>query len=317
VTLGASDDAAFRWPGGAGLAVSVVLNLEEGAERTFAEDGRGEGRSELTPPDTLTGRDLATESFYEYGIRAGVPRLVSVLDEAGVPATVFACGRAVERHPEAARLLSSRGYEFAGHGYRWIAPAEFTEDEEREEIRRTVEAIERATGRRPVGWYCRYGPSERTRGLLVEEGGFRYDSDSYADDLPYYETVGATQFTVVPYGLDVNDIKFWVAPSYGGVDDFEAALHRTFDRLLHESRQRAQLMSVGLHFRIVGRPARAAVLASFLRHAGAHKGVWFATRADIAEWWRRHHPPPPPEALASPQRAVPTRAADPDLEIPL
>lgn len=275
------------WPNGARIAVSLVLNYEEGSERSISDgDATGEGVAEIERAPQPGRRDYAIETMYEYGSRAGVWRLLDLFDRKQVPATVFACAVAVERNPELARYLAEASHEVCCHGYRWEEVFTLSEEAEREHIRLAVASLENSTGRRPLGWYCRYGPSGHTRRLLVEEGGFEYDSDSYADDLPFFVDVGGTQWCVVPYALDANDMKFLRAPSFGSSEDFLAYLKDTFDCLYREGAQNPKMMSVGLHCRIAGRPGRAPAVERFIDYARSHEGVWFARRLDIARAWR-------------------------------
>ena len=280
-----------RWPNGARIAVSLVVNYEEGAEySTLDGDGHHETNGEVPSPIPAGERDLANESFFQYGSRAGVWRILRELDRFSVPATFYCCALALERNPRVGPEIVSRGHEVFGHGFRWEDSHRMTREQERESIARTVESLRRTTGRRPLGWYVRYGPSVNTRELVVEEGGFEYDSMAYDDDLPYYTSVNGREWLVVPYTLEVNDTKFWrggmVSPS-----DFEETMRNAFDLLYEEGETSPKMMSVGLHCRIAGRPARTVALRRFLEHATARPGVWFARRIDIARWWRRRHPP--------------------------
>jgi allantoinase len=217
-------------------------------------------------------------------------RILRLFAERELPLTVFATGQALERNPALARHLAATEHEVCGHGWRWIDYASVPRDQEREDIRRTVAAFESLVGRRPVGWYTGRR-SVHTRDLLIEEGGFLYDSDSYADDLPYFVEVAGRPHLVLPYSLDCNDFRFATSPGFSSSRDFSAHLQDAFD-LLHEEGARApKMMSVGLHGRIGGRPARAAALARFVDHARAHDGVWICRREDIARHvlgtWRR------------------------------
>ena len=276
------------WPDGARIAVSLVLNYEEGSEQAIPDgDPRGEGLGEYARVQEEGQRDLAMESMFEYGSRVGVWRLLDIFDRHGVPATVFACAMAVERNPEVASYLRDAEHEVCCHGYRWEDVSALGEDLEREHIRLAVESLERTIGRRPLGWYCRYGPSVHTRRLVVEEGGFEYDSDSYADELPFLVQVGGRPWCVVPYTLDANDMKFWRPPGVGTAGDFFDYLRDTFDTLYREGSTTPRMMSVGLHCRIAGRPGRAPAVERFVEYAKGHPGVWFARRLDIARAWRR------------------------------
>jgi peptidoglycan/xylan/chitin deacetylase (PgdA/CDA1 family) len=279
------------WPNNARVAVSLVVNFEEGSERAVGDgDPDGElGAAEVQLTSRPPGkRDLAMETMYEYGTRAGFWRLLDILDNHNVPATFFACAVALERNRDAARAITVRGHEPCSHGYRWEDVTLLTREEEREHIRLAIKSIEETTGQRPLGWYCRYGPSVHTRELVVEEGGFVYDSDSYNDDLPYWTEVNGTRHLVVPYTLDANDIKFGRG-GFGSPRDFEDYLIYGFDRLYKEGITAPKMMSIGLHMRLVGRPARAEALDRFLTHARSFPNVWFARRIDIARWWQEHY----------------------------
>jgi putative urate catabolism protein len=282
-----------RWPGGARLAVNFVLNYEEGGEQTPLE---GDPTSEASlheiigAPATVGRRNLVTESVYEYGSRAGFWRLHRIFTRHGTPVTVFAIAQALERNPDATRAMVEAGWEIASHGYRWLNHLDMPEEREREHIERAGATIERITGQRPVGWYTgRVGPN--TRRLVVEAGGFLYDSDSYADDLPYWVEVEERPHLVIPYTLDANDFKFFVVNGFVTADDFYVYLRDSFDQLYEEGAAGdPRLMSVGLHCRIVGRPGRAPSVDRFLRHVARHPDVWIATRAQIARHWRAQHP---------------------------
>lgn len=279
-----------KWPDRARLALSIVVNFEEGAEPGPADgDPRAESRAEM-PHQARDGvRDLAIESQYEYGSRAGVWRILDVLADHGAPATFFACGRALERNPSAAAAIAAAGHEICAHGYEWREPSTMSRDEERSAIRRAVEAIEMTTGSRPVGWYSRWGPSIHTRELLVEEGGFLYDSDAYNDDLPYEVEVSGHPFLVLPYAMDANDMKFWLG-GFTTAGDFAEYLRDTFDVLYAEGARRPRMMSVGVHARILGRPGRIGALTRFLEHVAGHRGVWIARRDEIARHWLAQRP---------------------------
>jgi putative urate catabolism protein len=280
-----------RWPGGARVALSFVLNYEEGGENTPLE---GDPASEaflhevVGAPPTEGRRNLNTESMFEFGSRAGFWRVHRVFTAHGLPLTVFAVGQALERNPEAARAMIDAGWEVASHGWRWIDYGEMPEDEERAHMRRSIEAIERVCGVRPVGWYTGRG-TEATRRLVVEDGGFLYDCDAYADELPYWVDVGGHAHLVVPYTLDANDFKFLLPNGFVTAGDFAEYLIDSLEQLRAEG---GRMLSVGLHCRIVGRPGRAPGLVRFLEHVHACDDVWVATRADIARHWKVTHPPP-------------------------
>ena len=279
-----------EWPNGARIAVSVVVNYEEGSEYSLLDgDAQREANAEVQSQIPVDQRDLANESFFEYGSRAGVWRIMNILDEYDVKGTFYCCALALERNPYVGPEIVRRGHEVFGHGYRWEEYYKMDREAEREAIRKAVESITRTTGQRPLGWYCRYGPSLNTRELVVEEGGFIYDCNSYNDDLPYYTQVNGRKWLVIPYSLDVNDTKFWrglmTAPS-----DFYETMRNAFDRLYYEGATHPKMMSIGLHCRMTGRPARAVALHDFLDHARGLPGVWFARRIDIARWWLEKYP---------------------------
>jgi putative urate catabolism protein len=279
-----------QWPGGARLALSFVLNYEEGGENTPLE---GDPASEaflhevVGAPPTVGRRNLNTESMFEFGSRAGFWRVHRIFRKHGLPLTVYAVAQALERNLEAAQAMVDAGWEVASHGWRWIDYGDFSEAEERAHMQRAIAAIERACGVRPVGWYTGR-ISENTRRLVVEEGGFLYDSDDYSDELPYWVGNAGRQHLVIPYTLDANDFKFLIPNGFATADDFYAYLVDTFEQLYEEG---GRMMSVGLHCRIVGRPGRAPGLDRFLAHVKQREDVWVTTRAEIARHWHTHHPP--------------------------
>ena len=282
-----------HWPNNARIAVNFVVNYEEGSENTILEgDGRVEtGLAEVTGGRMASGiRDLGMESLYEYGSRAGIWRLFRIFEERDLPLTVFGCAVAMERNPQVAEAIVAADYDVCGHGWRWVEHYLLEEDEEREHIARAVETIKRLTGNPPRGWYCRYAPSVNTRRLLVEHGGFLYDSDSYADDLPYWTTVMGKSHLVVPYSLDANDLKFQPTGNFSSADSFYIYLKDAFDFLYLEGEKAPKMMNVGLHARMMGRPARAAGLARFLDYVQKYNDVWVCRRLDIAEHWAAVHP---------------------------
>ena len=279
-----------KWPGDARIAISVVVNYEEGSEySTLDGDETHEVNNEVPSPVPVSQRDLANESFFEYGSRVGVWRLMSILDDFSISASFFCCALALERNPEVGREIVRRGHEVVGHGYRWEEYYLMDIESEREAIHRTIESLERTTGVKPVGWYTRYAPSENTRKLVASNGEFIYDSNSYGDDIPYYETVEGEPWLVVPYSLEVNDTRFW----RGGMNrpsDFLETLTNTFDLLYEEGLENPKIMNVGLHCRIAGRPSRASVLKQFLAYVDDKPNVWFARRDEIARWWLENYP---------------------------
>ena len=287
-----------KWPGDARIAISVVVNYEEGSEySTLDGDETHEVNNEVPSPVPVSQRDLANESFFEYGSRVGVWRLMSILDDFSISASFFCCALAVERNPEVGREIVRRGHEVVGHGYRWEEYYLMDIESEREAIHRTIESLERTTGVKPVGWYTRYAPSENTRKLVASNGEFIYDSNSYGDDIPYYETVEGEPWLVVPYSLEVNDTRFW----RGGMNrpsDFLETLTNTFDLLYEEGLENPKIMNVGLHCRIAGRPSRASVLKQFLAYVDDKPNVWFARRDEIARWWLENYPAVPQQSTS-------------------
>lgn len=278
-----------EWQGGAKVAVQVVINYEEGSEKTYAM-GDGENDILYELPFAVEGqRDLAVESMYEYGARAGIWRLMRVFDHAGVPITWFAAAVALQRNPAIAEKLVARGDDVAGHGYRWSNHFEMTRDEEREAIKRAIDSITQSTGSRPLGWYCRE-MSVNTRELLVEEGGFVYDSDYYGDDLPYWTRVLGKPHLVVPYGLVVNDARYVTGTGFGSPEHFFEMAKANLDRLRNDGDDVSRMMSVGLHPRISGNPGRADGLARFIEYAQSLGDVWIARRIDIAQTFIRQQP---------------------------
>jgi peptidoglycan/xylan/chitin deacetylase (PgdA/CDA1 family) len=277
---------AVRWPNGARLALSVVVNVEEGAELSLS---MGDESNETTYEidESVEGvRDLCMESHYEYGTRAGWPRIRKVLASYGVKATVNACGRAVACSPWLAAQAVADGHEVAAHGWRWERQVYMDEAQERAVISRTVAAIAAAAGTPPVGWHTRSATSPNTRRLLAEQGGFLYDSNAYNDDIPYVVDVLGRPHVVLPYAFDTNDMRFTNGGGFVFGDDFARYCIDAFDRLYAEGMDAPRIMSVGLHLRIIGRPGRIAGLERFLDHAAAKPGVWFARRDEIAHAWR-------------------------------
>jgi putative urate catabolism protein len=234
-------------------------------------------------------RHMSMESIYEYGSRAGFWRLMRVFAARGWPVTVFAVAMALERNPEAARAMVAAGHEVAAHGWRWINYDGVDEATERAHMARAVRSIAALTGQRPLGWYTGR-TSERTQRLVAEEGGFLYDADSYADDLPYWVKVAGRDQLIVPYTLDTNDMRFATAQGFNTGEQFFAYLRDSFDVLYAEGADAPKMMSVGLHCRLAGRPARIAGLQRFMDHVARHEHVWVCRRLDIARHWRAVHP---------------------------
>ena len=281
-----------KWPDGARIALNICINYEEGSEASLA-DGDGFTETALTEGGGgFEGRDLAAESMFEYGSRVGFWRLVRLLTDRNMTATVMGCALALERNPDATAAIREHGYDVCAHGWRWERHQHLGEDEERERIRKTVASLTRTIGERPLGWYCRYGAGVNTRRLVVEEGGFLYDSDAYNDELPYWTTVSGKPHLIVPYGLVNNDAKF-MRGAMATADDFFVYLKDAFDMLHGEGATVPKMMSVGLHTRIAGHPGRAAGLARFLDHVATRDAVWVCRRADIARHWIATHPAQP------------------------
>ena len=299
---------AVRWPNGAGLAVSLVVNIEEGAELSLrAGDDRNEHIYEAV--ERVEGApDLCMESHFEYGPRAGWPRIRDALRNRRLPATLNACGRALEATPWIAAQAVEDGHEVSAHGWRWERHVNIDAATERTAIARTVAAIERTAGAPPLGWHTRSATSLRTRDLLIEQGGFLYDSNAYNDDIPYVVDTAQGAHVVLPYAFDTNDMRFHDGGGFVFAEDFARYCIAAFDRLLDESAQVPRMLSIGLHTRIIGRPARIGGLEAFLDNALRREGVWFATRADIARAWRsatglpdwRPRPCPPDFAPGAP-----------------
>lgn len=279
-----------RWPNEARVAVQFVLNIEEGAERSILNgDDQSENYLHELPgrPPRVGERDLSVESMYEYGSRAGVWRILELFKSRNLSLTAFAVGQALERNPEIGRALSAAGHEVAGHGYRWIDYRDMPEEEERHQIQLTIEIIERICGQRPVGWYTGR-VSANTRRLLREAGGFLYTSDAYNDDLPYW-LPGSPPLLAIPYTLVNNDFRYLLPTGFSSGADFFQLLKDAFDQLWQEGAQQPKMMSVGLHGRISGHPARAMALARFLDYVQGHDAVWICPREEIARHWMREN----------------------------
>jgi peptidoglycan/xylan/chitin deacetylase (PgdA/CDA1 family) len=279
-----------RWPNDARVAISLVLNYEEGSEYSYPNgDGRNDGLTEVIYAMDPKYRDLCAESVFEYGSRAGVWRLERLLTELKIPITFYACAVALERNREVGAWLKEAGHEPCSHGWRWEEVWLLSRSEEMEHIRRAIDSIKETCGVRPSGWYCRYGPSVNTRELLVEEGGFVYDSDAYNDDLPYYVDVKGKRHLVIPYSMTYNDGKFGLLPSYGSPADFLDNLERGLDQLWDEGETHPRMMSIGLHPRLIGQASRVHALREFIEYALKKGKVWFTRRIDIANWWHENH----------------------------
>ena len=280
-----------RWtlPGDARVALSLVVNVEEGSEMTIADGDRGpEVVDELGVSLRKSIRNYGNESNYQYGLKAGAPRIMKLLGDRGMRATFTAAGLALERAPDLAKAIAAGGHETCSHGWRWIHQFQMDEDAERDFIRKAVASIEKATGTRPTGWLSRYLLTDNTRRLLVEEG-FSYHMDDYSDDVPFWDRSYDKPIVILPYTLDSNDMKMWTAPSLTPADWLEYAID-TFEWLYREGADSARMMSLGIHLRIIGRPGRIGYFEKFLDHVAARPGVWIATRQEIAAHWAAQNP---------------------------
>ncbi|MDD3445529.1 MAG: allantoinase PuuE [Zavarzinia sp.] len=280
------------WPGGARIAVQIVLNYEEGGENSI---DNGDPASEAFLSDVVNAQPLpgvrhqSVESLFDYGARVGVWRLLRLFRARRVPVTVFAVARAAEKNPDVIRAMVDDGHEIASHGLRWINYQYVGEATERAHLREAMEILTHVAGTRPVGWYTgRTGPN--TRRLVAEHGGFLYDADAYDDELPYWQSVAGSPLLIVPYTLDANDMRFINAQGFGDGGQFFTYLKDSFDVLYAEGAEVPRMLSIGLHCRLAGRPGRFAAVERFLDYALAHDGVWFARRDEIARHWHHHHP---------------------------
>ena len=279
----------IRWPNGAGVAVNFVLNYEEGSEYSLAD---GDGRSETALIEVNAARvpagsrDYAAESMYEYGARVGFWRVYRLFVERNLPLTIFAAALALERNPAVAEAIAATDWDVTAHGYRWIEHYLLDEATEREHIAKAHTSISQSIGRAPEGWYCRYSPSAHTRRLVVEHGGYGYDSDAYNDDIPYWLDVAGRQHLVVPYSLVTNDAKILAGGGVENSSDYAQFLIDSFEVLAAEGRSTPRMMSIGLHPRVIGHPGRVVGLMKFLDHLAGRSDVWIARRGDIAAHWR-------------------------------
>lgn len=284
----------ISWPGGARLALSFVLNYEEGAENSIlhGDSGAETFLSEIVNAAPVSGlRHHSMESLYDYGARAGFWRVRALFAERGLPLTVFGVAMAMQRNPAAVEAMLNSGWEIASHGYRWINYQYVPEAVEREHMQRAIEIITTLTGQRPLGWYTgRTSPN--TARLVAEDGGFLYDSDSYADDLPYYDPSWGRPQLILPYTLDTNDMRFAAVQGFNTGEHFFRYVRDAIEALRAEGAECPKLLSVGLHCRIIGRPARIGALRRLLDHVAGLPDVWVARRIDIARAWMRQMPPP-------------------------
>jgi allantoinase len=299
-----------QWPGRARVAVQFVLNYEEGGENAVLHGDAGSEQflSEMFNPASYPDRHLSMEGIYEYGSRVGVWRILREFEKRQLPLTVFGVSMALERHPELTAAFVELGHEIACHGWRWIHYQNLDEATERDHLERGVRIIEQLTGTthgnsiHGAGWYTGRD-SPNTRRLVVDHGGFEYDSDYYGDDLPFWMKVRNSQgqdqpHLIVPYTLDCNDMRFSLPQGYSQADDFFIYLRDTFDALWAEGDETPRMMSVGMHCRLLGRPGRIVALQRFLDHLARHDRVWVTRRIDIARHWRATHPYPGESAQA-------------------
>ena len=293
-----------QWPGQARVALQFVLNYEEGGENCVLHGDPASETflSEIIGAAAFPNRHMSMESIYEYGSRAGLWRVLRIFEERKLPLTIFGVSMALQRHPEAVAAFQELGHEIACHGLRWISYQNMDEATERAHMQEAVQIIRELTGSAPLGWYTGRD-SPNTRRLVVEHGGFRYDADYYGDDLPFWQEVAhtgtdgkpaVTPQLIVPYTLDTNDMRFAAMQGFNSGTQFFDYLKDAFDVLYKEGDpaglNQPKMLSIGLHCRLIGRPARAAALARFLDYVQSHDKVWITRRIDIAEHWHQHHP---------------------------
>lgn len=285
------------WPGKARIAVQFVVNYEEGAENSVLHgDAHSEVfLSEIIGAKPYPARHMSMESLYEYGSRAGFWRLQRMFERYKVPVTVYGVAMALARNPEAVAAMREQQWEIASHGYRWVDHQFMDKDEERRQIALAVQIHTEVTGERPLGWYTGRD-SPNTRSLVIEQGGFLYDSDSYADDLPYWARGYAKPHLIIPYTLDTNDMRFASAQGFNSGDQFFTYLKDAFDVLYAEGVVAPKMLNIGLHCRIAGRPGRLMALQRFIEHVMRHDRVWMCRRVDIARHWHQHFYPDDQEA---------------------
>jgi allantoinase len=278
------------WPNNAQIAVQIVLNYEEGAENCVLNGDKNSEifLSEIIGAKPIKGRHVSMESLYEYGSRAGFWRLHKLFQKKRIPITVFGVGMALEKNPEICKAIKDEGYEVASHGWRWIDYQNIKKSEEKKHMKLAIQTHKRIFGERPSGWYTgRCSPN--TRDLVMEDGGFLYDSDSYSDDLPYWETRGKRKQLIIPYTLDNNDMRFATNQGFNTGDHFFTYLKDSFDTLYEEGKTSPKMMSVGLHCRLIGKPGRIQSLKKFLDYVLKHEKVWLCKRIDVAKHWIKNY----------------------------
>ena len=280
-----------KWPNNARIALQIVLNYEEGAENCVLHGDKHSEvfLSEIIGAQPVKARHISMESLYEYGSRSGFWRLHKLFQEKKIPITIFGVGMALEKNPEICKAIKDANYEVASHGWRWIDYQSVKKSEEKKHMKLAIKKIKEIFGERPLGWYTgRCSPN--TRDLVFEEGGFLYDSDSYSDDLPYWEIRKEKKQLIIPYTLDNNDMRFVANQGFNTGDHFFTYLKDSFDALYEEGKTNPKMMSVGLHCRLVGRPGRIQSLKKFLEYALSHEDVWICKRIDIAKHWIKNYP---------------------------
>jgi len=285
-----SKDKKIRWPNNARIAVQIVLNYEEGAENCVLNGDKNSEvfLSEIIGAQPVKGRHINMESLYEYGSRRGFWRLHKIFKEKKIPITIFGVGMALAKNPQICKVLKSSNYEVASHGWRWIDYQNIKKSEEKKHMKMAINIHTKIFGERPLGWYTgRCSPN--TRDLVFEDGGFLYDSDSYSDDLPYWETRNNKKQLIIPYTLDNNDMRFATNQGFNTGDHFYSYLKDSFDALYEEGKTHPKMMSVGLHCRIIGKPGRIQALKKFLDYIKKHKNVWICKRVDIAKHWIKNY----------------------------
>jgi putative urate catabolism protein len=285
-----SNELKISWPNNARIAVQIVLNYEEGAENCVLNGDKYSEvfLSEIIGAKPIKGRHINMESLYEYGSRSGFWRLHKLFQEKKIPITIFGVGMALEKNPEVCKAIKKAGYEVASHGWRWIDYQNISKSEEKKHMKLAIKTIKKIFGTRPLGWYTgRCSPN--TRNLVFEEGGFLYDSDSYSDDLPYWETRNKKKQLIIPYTLDNNDMRFATNQGFNSGKQFFTYLKDSFDALYNEGKTNPKMMSVGLHCRLIGRPGRIQSLKKFLDYVLNHKDVWICKRIDIAKHWIKNY----------------------------
>ncbi len=285
-----SKEPKVSWPNNARLAIQIVLNYEEGAENCVLNGDKNSEvfLSEIIGAQPIRDRHINMESLYEYGSRRGFWRLHKLFQEKKIPITIFGVGMALEKNPEVCKAIKDAGYEVASHGWRWIDYQNIKKSEEKKHMKLAIQAHQKIFGERPLGWYTgRCSPN--TRDLVMEDGGFLYDSDSYSDDLPYWEIKNEKKQLIIPYTLDNNDMRFATNQGFNTGDHFFTYLKDSFDALYEEGKLSPKMMSVGLHCRLIGKPGRIQSLKKFLDYILKHEDVWICKRIDIAKHWIKNY----------------------------